>query len=333
MIVLMELEVWPNLLAIAERRGIPVVVVNGRVTERRSMKRFGKPIIRQLAARMFGRLAWVGAQDATYAERFAALGTPTDRVHVTGSLKFDGATIADRVDGQDALAAAMGFDLSRSIWVAGSTGTDEEAIVLDALEGVRATHDDVQLAIIPRKPERFDEVARLIEQRGLACVRRSSHRDGGGAATGLEAGESADRPRVWLGDTMGELRKFYALADVVFVGRSLVPMGGSDMIEVAALGKAPILGPHTENFASAVRAFEQAGATAIVEDAAALADAVVGLLDDPGRRSRLNDAARDVVRAGRGATGRTVDALCELLGYRADHPPRGVATPPVARVR
>ena len=322
-IVLMELEVWPNLLAEASRRGVPVAVVNGRLTKRKSMRRFGLPGVRAVARRMFAQLAWVGAQDEVYARRFEALGVPPDRVQVTGSLKFDGATVADTVDGQDALAAALGLAGDAPLWVAGSTGPGEEAIVLDAWQQLREGRPDVQLAVIPRKPERFDEVARLVASRGFACVRRSQHPDG-------SEPPAATEPRVLLGDTMGELRKFYALADVVFVGRSLVDLGGSDMIEVAALGKVPLLGPHTFNFDSAVRALLAADGTVEVTDADTLAAAVGRLLEDPGERRGRNAAARQVVVGHRGATDRTVDALCELLGYRADHPPAGIATPKLA---
>jgi len=166
------------------------------------------------------------------------------------------------------------------------------------------------LVIVPRKPERFDEVARVIERAGFGCVRRSNHPDG--AARG-ELGPTD----VVLGDTMGELRKFYSLADVVFVGRSLAAMGGSDPMEVAALAKPVVVGPHMENFRDAVDALISRDAVVTVTGPERLAEAVGGLLADPRRATTMGDAARDVVKANQGATQRTVDALERLWPKRA----------------
>lgn len=348
-IVLMELEVWPNLVAEAARRGIPVGVANGRVTEERSMKRFRLPIIRAIARPMFQRLAWVGAQDETYAARFRELGVPADHVTTTGSVKYDTALIADTVEAADRLAHTLEIDTHQPLWVAGSTGDGEEAMMLDAYDKLRATIPTLQLAIIPRKPERFDEVAKLIESRGFIVTRRSEHPDLVGqdakdaerkqrhessrkaalASQGqsvVDAPRSDAPPRIILGDTMGELRKFYALASVVFVGRTLAPMGGSDVMEVAGLAKPMLLGPHTENFADAVAKLVAAGGAAQVRDAADLADQTARLLRDKQAAEAMGAAARQVVRQNVGATRKTVDLLCEQLGLRADHPAASIAT-------
>ena len=162
------------------------------------------------------------------------------------------------------------------------------------------------LAIVPRKPERFDEVARVIEHAGFACVRRSSHADGRDAS---ETPQSA----VFLGDTMGELRKFYSLADVSFVGRSLVPMGGSDPMEVAALGKPIVVGPHTENFQLPVTALATADAIRIVESPRDLASVVGAILGETSLGSALGARAREVVIRNQGATQRTVSRVVGLL--------------------
>lgn len=317
-IVLVELEVWYNLVRMATRRGVPVVVVNGRLTERsaRRLLRFGR-----LVRPMFAELAWVGAQDEEIAARFRLLGTPSERITITSSLKWDTALVADQVPGMDELATALGISPSRALWVCGSTGPGEEAVLLDAFRrildahearGMQASSADAAplLAIVPRKPERFDEVARLIEQAGFTCVRRSQQPDGA-AASPLAAGT------VILGDTMGELRKFYALARVVFVGRSLVPMGGSDPMEVAGLGKPLVAGPFMDNFAAAARAFGQAEAMATCADAEALSERVGALLADQPQAAAMGLRARQVVLAHQGATARTLERLTTIIAGRS----------------
>ncbi len=305
-IVLMELEVWPNLIEVAARRRIPVIIANGRVTLERSMRRFKWPVVRWVARRMFSRLTWVGAQDDAYASRFVELGVPADRVSVTGSVKYDTAEIADHIAGQDELAAAMGLDRSRPLLVCGSTGPGEEEILLDAYRRLLERHPALQLAIIPRKPERFDEVAQLIAASGFACLRRST------GSPVVPAGVIEPRP-VALGDTMGELRKFYALATVVFVGRTLVPMGGSDVMEVAALAKPIIVGPHTENFAEAVSLLREASGCVVVQSGDELVGAVGELLSDAARARGRGQAGRAAIVSRRGSTQRTVDRIFDLI--------------------
>lgn len=304
-IVLMELEVWPNLIEVASAWDVPVLIANGRVTEEKSMKRFGKPIVRTLARRMFGKVAWVGAQDQVYADRFVRLGALAERVEVSGSVKYDAADVSDRIEGQEQLAEEMGIDAGRPLWVCGSTGPGEEALVLEAYELVRAEMPELQLAIIPRKPERFEEVARLIVDRGYSCLRRSGRPP-------QTPADVADPTPVFLGDTMGELRKFYGLAAVAFVGRSLVPLGGSDVMEVAGLAKPVIVGPHTENFAEAVRLLLEIGGAMEIESVEQLADAVVRITRDSELRGHMGLAARAQIVAQRGATERTVARILEF---------------------
>ncbi|MCG3131374.1 MAG: 3-deoxy-D-manno-octulosonic acid transferase [Phycisphaerae bacterium] len=313
LIVLVELEVWFNLVHEADRRGIPIAVVNGRLTERsaRRLARLGR-----IARSMFRRLAWAGAQDATIAARFVRLGTPPERVEITSSMKWDTATVADRVPGTDELRIALGVGEGDALWVCGSTGDDEEPLLLEAfcalLEGAASAAlipASPRLAIVPRKPERFNDVARLIERCGFSVVRRGLCPDGAPAPGG-------DARTVILGDTLGELRKFYALARVVFVGRSLVPLGGSDPIEAAALGRAVLCGPHMNNFEAPVAALATAGALRRIGSAAELATAVGDWLSDPAALAERGEKARRVVVAHQGATGRTVDRLAAILRGR-----------------
>ena len=227
-------------------------------------------------------------------------------VTVTGSVKYDAAEVADRIEGQEELVQAMGLDLSRPLWVCGSTGPGEEALILDAYAKLTAALPDLQLALIPRKPERFDEVAALIVQRGFACLRRST-----GTPT-LPAGVEEPRP-VYLGDSMGELRKFYAVATVVFVGRSLVPLGGSDVMEVAGLAKPMLVGPHTANFAEAVDLLVHGGGCRRVASADELAEAAGELLRHPEQCARMGHAARATIVRRRGATAATAERILALL--------------------
>ena len=200
----------------------------------------------------------------------------------------------------------MTIDTKRPLWVCGSTGPGEDEVALDVYARLRDRFADLQLAIVPRKPERFDEVANLIAARGYACLRRSGKPP-------IVPKHVPEPPAVFLGDTMGELRKFYALADIVLVGRSFVPMGGSDVMEVAALAKPVIVGPHTQNFAEAVEKLRAADGLAQVADARELGECIERLLVDSQRRARMGSAARETILSCRGATQRTVSRIRELV--------------------
>lgn len=322
LVILMELEVWPNFLKLCAARQIPVAIANGRITEP-SFKRY--QFLGLLSKRMFGRIACCIAQDETYADRFRKLGVPEDRLLVSGTMKFDTAKVEPRVPGDEELARAVSLPLPPGegrgegegeartrVFVAGSTGPGEETIVLDVYGQLRERHPELRLAIIPRKPERFDEVARLIEARGYPCVRRSAP-----LAGLLKTQESPSTPAIVLGDTMGELRKFYSLADVVFVGRSLVDLGkkqhGSDMIEPAALAKPVLVGPFTSNFEEPVRAFKSQSAIIEVSTPEELHIQFSKLLSDPEGAGKMGKRAQAVVLAGKGALDRHMERLLPLL--------------------
>ncbi len=306
LVVLMELEVWPNFLRRCWQRNIPVMLANGRLTTR-SFSRY--KMVKPVAASMFKRLSQLCVQDETYAQRFMELGADPERVAVMGTMKFDTAQIADRVEGDADLAASLGLWPDRElIWVCGSTGPGEEEIILKEYRKLLPRFSRLRLCIIPRKPERFDEVAELIESFRFHCIRRSR-----------PSTVPADPPipPVILGDTMGELRKFYSLATVVFVGRSLVDLGasqhGSDMIEPAALAKPVIVGPYTGNFADAVAKFKAADAIHAVVDEESLGEAIKVLLSTPEESAAMSKRAQDVVRREQGATARHAAAILRLL--------------------
>ncbi|MGE5611809.1 MAG: 3-deoxy-D-manno-octulosonic acid transferase [Bacillota bacterium] len=308
-VVLMELEVWPNFLRQCAKRDIPVVLVNGRMTEP-SFRRYR--LIKPIVSGMFRQLAALCVQDQANADRFAALGATRDRMHITGTMKFDTATVADRVPGDEELGKAVGFNApNEPIWVCGSTGPGEEQIVLEQYRQLLGRFSGLRLAIIPRHPQRFDDVAELIKKMGFTLVRRSAQ------GSALSTQHSA-QPPVVLGDTMGELRKFYGLATVVFVGRTLVDLGarqhGSDMIEPAALGKPVIVGPFTGNFADAMGRFRAGDAMIEVHSGEELGAAVAKLLANAEEASRMGRAGREVVVNEKGATERHVRVILEQIG-------------------
>ena len=316
LVVLMEGDVWPNFLAACNRRKIPVVVVNGRMSPDKGYPGYRK--LGPLAGRLFNRLTAIGVQNEAYAECFRKLGAQSEKVRVTGMMKFDTVEVADKLPGQDELACALGIDGADRLIVAGGTGPGEEKMLLEVFARLQAggKHPAARLAIVPRKPERFNEVARLIEGSGSPLIRRSAEPDGSAAGGPKNA--------IILGDTMGELRKFYALASCVFVGRSLVPMGGSDMIEAAALGKPTAFGPHTFNFPQADDLAENGCARVASSDE--LADRLDQWLTDPAAADRAGRDAQQHVLGCQGATRRNVEMICEVLARVPATAPGAIAT-------
>lgn len=302
--LLMELEVWPNFIFTAHERRVPVVVLNGRISDR-SFSRYRR--IQRVARTFFGRIDRVLAQTEQYAERFRELGCPAERVLVTSSLKYDTAQVADRVEGAEALAQQLNLSGAK-LWVAGGTGVDEEKIILDVYKSLVEVPAFVglRLAVVPRKPERFEEVAQLIEQMGFPLVRYSRLKG--------TANQAPDDARaVILGDTMGDLRKFYSLAEIIFVGRTLVPMGGSDMMEAAALGKCTLFGPHAFNFRQTVEVLLQGRGAIEVKDADDLLTTMRKCLSEPAYAKTVAKAGQEIIRQNQGATARTMEVLAGLL--------------------
>lgn len=292
-LVLMETELWPNLIHAARRRGIPVAVVNGRISTR-SFPRYRR--IAPLLAPVLAQVDLFLMQSDAHAERIRAIGAPFGRVRVAGNLKYD--ALPDPVP-PAGLAEQVG---PGPLWVAGSTMAGEDAIVLGAFAVARRTHPTLRLVLAPRRPERFEDVPGLCAAAGLRCARRS--------ALGEAPWHGGD---VLLLDTVGELARVYALATVVFVGGSLVPTGGHNVLEAAVAGKAVVVGPHMENFQEIADAFRVAGALVQVADADALGPEIAALLSDDARRSAVGERARSLVVANRGGLDTTVRALAGLL--------------------
>ena len=301
--LLMELEVWPNFVATAHRASVPVVVVNGRISDKSFA---GYKRIRLFAKTVFSRIAVILAQTEEYAQRFREIGAVAENVVVTGSLKYDTAQIVDNVAGSEALAEQLSIGGDR-LWVVGATGPGEEKMILDvySLLVKQERFADLRLVIVPRKPERFDEVARMIEDEGFEFLRYSSIKD-------TDAGPAKKTP-VILGDTMGDLRKFYSLATIILVGRSLVPMGGSDMMEAAALGKCTVFGPHAFNFRQTVDALLADDGAILVADERELLQTMQKCLAEPDYAQAIANRGREVIRKNQGATEKTLEQIEKLL--------------------
>jgi 3-deoxy-D-manno-octulosonic-acid transferase len=294
--ILMETEVWPNLIAFCAERGIAVALVNARLSERslRRAHRFGRLMTE--AARS---ITLVAAQTEADAARVRSLGAP--QVAVTGSIKFDVAVPASALDTGAWLRARIG---ARPVLLCASTRDGEEALILDAWIKLSVRADNPLLLIVPRHPQRFDEVAQLVLARGLTLARRSAL-----------ASESDIGPEigVLLGDSMGEMFAYYAACDCAFVGGSLLPLGGQNLIEACALGKPVLIGPHTFNFEQVTEQAIEAGAAIRVDDADALLAQATRLLLDGAERAAIGQRALAFANAHRGATARTLELLGQLI--------------------
>ena len=295
--LLMETEIWPNLILRSRHQNVPVMLINARLSERSARRygRFQKHIQPVLAA-----LSGTGAQTTADAERLAALGAKP--VDVTGNLKFD-----VRINPTlQTLGCSWreGLPGSRPVWLAASTREGEEGIILAAHHALRARHPDLNplLILVPRHPQRFDEVAAQIAREGFELRRRSE---------GLPDGNT----QVWLGDSMGEMVAYYSMTDVAVIGGSLLPFGGQNLIEAAACGAPLIIGPHTYNFQAAAELAENSGAAHRLQivSSEALADAVAILLTDEMARRQAHAAAADFVGSATGATERTMALIDRVL--------------------
>ncbi|HEX8557445.1 MAG TPA: glycosyltransferase N-terminal domain-containing protein, partial [Pyrinomonadaceae bacterium] len=304
-VLVMETELWPRFFRECGRRGVPVALVNGRVSE----KSFGRyRLVRPFIRRVLADLTLAAAQSEADAARLVALGLAPERVRVTGNVKFDIEEFDSRPLTEE-LRRRFGVGGGRPLVLAASTHAPEERVVLEAFRLLADAPRRPRLLVAPRHPERFGEVAALLEASGLSWARR------GAAARASDA--ACD---VILLDSIGELRAAYALAEVVFVGGSVAPVGGHNVLEPALEARAVVTGPHTSNFKAIVAALLERDALVQLPHAPeaeaprALAGALRELLEDEGRRRRTGERARAVLEENRGATARAVALLAPLLG-------------------
>ncbi len=295
LVVLAESEFWPNLLRWAQISGAAVAVVNARVSDRSlpGYLRFRKPL-----GRVMQNVQLFLAQSEEDARRLVQMGAPPDQVHVSGNLKFE---VMPPLRPAIAAAFATARKDGGPLLVAGSTLDGEEAMLFEMFRQVVARYPEALLVMAPRHPQRFDAVASLLESSGVAYQRRSQWHDGIPITGGI-----------FLLDSIGELASLYESADLAFVGGSLVPRGGHNVLEAAQFGTPILVGPHTENFRDIIEVFRRAGALRVVTPESLTATALQ-LLEDDNERTVLGRRAFEVMRSQRGSTERTVSALLELL--------------------
>jgi len=311
--VMMETEIWPNLLRECRRRGVKTAVVNGRLSPK-SFPRYR--MVRPMMRRVLDDIDKFCVQSEESARRFIELGADPGRVVVTGSLKFDSLDLpstAPQARARDRVLRYFRLPPSRPVILAGSTMKGEEAAVLRAFRRVRSTTPNALLILAPRNPERFGEAEQLARAEGWKVARRSDL-----------AIDAEPRVDIVVLDTIGELATLYQVATVVFVGGSLVATGGHNVLEPAVFGKPIVFGPHMENFVEIADTFVTNGGGLQLENERELEEAFISLMSDPVRRARLGAAARALVEANRGAKEKSVSVLAALLPYEARAYPANV---------
>jgi len=296
LLALVETELWPNLLHQSRQAAVPVTIINGRLSAARMVRyrrwsRLYRPLLSGLAR--------VGAQSAADAARFVELGVGEDAIEVTGNVKYDLPLPDVDVHG---LRTRLGLSAERPVWVAGSTREGEEEQILDAFRRLRAEHPELYLVLAPRHPPRSDSVERLVRAAGLDAVRLSQ-----------VAAAATERPDVLLVDSVGELTRLYRLASVAFVGGTLVPVGGHNLLEPAAMGVPVLFGGHTENVREMADALLHAGGGMQIASAGELAQVVGRLLSDRSERERMGDSAKEFLEANRGALARSVELILDVM--------------------
>lgn len=299
--IAIETELWPNFLRALARRRIPAMIANGRISDR-SFRRYRW--VRRLMRRVLADVSVFAMQTHEDARRIIALGAPASRVVVTGNLKSD---LVPEATGDDASAwrERLRLGADARLWIAGSTHRGEEAVVLDAFLRVRTRCPDLALLLAPRHPERAGEVEALIRERGLAAARRSRLPVDGAPGA------------VVILDTVGELAALYALAEVVFVGGSLVPVGGHNVLEPAMRGKPVLVGPHMGNFREGAELLQRSGGGLVVKDGPELLRELTRLLEDRDLARRMGEAARHAFAGRQGAVSATLDLVGRHLWPRA----------------
>jgi 3-deoxy-D-manno-octulosonic-acid transferase len=293
--IAIETELWPNFLRALAARRIPAMIANGRISDR-SFRRYHR--VRWLMRRVLADVSVFAMQSEEDARRIVALGAPPERVVVTGNLKSD---LLPEASDDEAWRQRLGLGPGNRLWIAGSTHRGEEALALDAFVHAKARFPGLALLLAPRHPERAGEVEELIRARGLVAVRRS------------RLPQDAARGTIVILDTVGELAQLYALAEIVFVGGSLVPIGGHNMLEPAMRGKPVLFGPHTSNFREGAELLQMSGGGLVVKDGDELARELTRLLEDGDLASRMGRGAREAFVGRQGALSATLDLIARHL--------------------
>jgi 3-deoxy-D-manno-octulosonic-acid transferase len=295
-LICVETELWPNTLAHLAGRAVPVMIANGRISDRS----FGRyRLVRNFMRRVLDDINVLAMQSNEDARRIIALGAAPERVFVTGNLKHE--PVVDLPGVADLWRRLLGLTQGQRVWIAGSTHRGEDEAVLEAHAQARRAAPGLTLVLAPRHPERVPDVVALVTARGWPAVRRS------------ELGGTLPRDAVIVLDTVGELAQLYAIADVVFVGGSLVPTGGHNMLEPALRGRPVLFGPHTHNFREAAALVVDGGGALVVHDAAELVAELGRLVADPDLAAKMGRAAYDAVASRNGAVRETLDLIARFL--------------------
>lgn len=299
-LVIMETELWPNMIALSKKRDVPIFLINARLSARSAR---GYERVASLVRPLLRSIRWIAAQADEDAGRFLRIGARPESVSVTGSIKFD-VEISEEIRSESsALRQKLGTD--RPVWIAASTHEGEDRQILEAHQQIMIEYPDTLLVIVPRHPERFDDVAQLADSMDLVPQRRSARADVG------EGGEG--RCQVYLGDTMGELLMLYGACDIAFVGGSLIERGGHNPLEPAAWGMPVLSGPHIFNFETIYNRLDAGEGLYITPSSDALARCVTQLIADKAAAGRVGRNALAVVNANRGALEKVVDGIVERV--------------------
>ncbi len=292
----METEIWPNIIAKCKRHNIPVMIANGRLSQK-SADNYGR--FARLTASLLQNITHLAVQTKPEAERFIQLGMPESRISITGSIKFDIELPQGILDGAQVLKQQWGED--RPVWIAASTHKGEDELILEAFTAVQQQCPRLLLILVPRHPERFNEVAGLCEKSGLVVTRRSKN------VPALPA------TQVFLGDTLGELLLFYQAADVAFVGGSLVPTGGHNLLEPAAIGIPVLTGKYIFNFLEINHMLQEAGAAFLTPTSDHIASQLIYLFTHPAERIAAGRCGQDVIVKNKGALHKHLQQISYIL--------------------
>jgi 3-deoxy-D-manno-octulosonic-acid transferase len=303
LLLLTETEIWPNMIAAAKKQGIPVAIVNGRLSDR-SYRGYRR--LKFLFRHVISRLDMIAVQTEAYADNFKSMGARPEIVHVTGSIKFDRAVFDRQNETTQRLAQLAGFSPTDQIFLAGSTQHPEEQFALDAFQSLAPHHPSLRLILTPRHPERFDDVAALLDRSGMRWQRRSE----------LDGTNADSNARILLVDTIGELGAWWGTSHIAYVGGSMARRGGQNPIEPSAYGAAVSFGPKTPNFRGVVAVLLDGDAAVVVRNGEQIHEFVKKCLDDPQYAKQLGENARRIVLEQQGAVERTTELLLSLTSTK-----------------